>query len=61
MLLFQNDFQVHAKEIRGVQYVVFSIYEGGDLLLDHIGNLIQNAYETQELSCSIELDVSGKL
>lgn len=61
MQLFQNDFQVHAKTIRGIQYVVFSIYEDGELLCDHIGKLIQNAYETEELSCSIELDVPDKL
>ena len=34
--------------IRGVQYIVFSFYDGGKSIQDHLGRLIQNSFETAE-------------
>ena len=40
---------VHTEVIRGVQYIVFSFYDGEKPVDEHIGGLIKSAFETTEL------------
>lgn len=40
--------QMSVTTIRGVQYIVFSFYDGGKSVQDHLGRLIQNSFETAE-------------
>ncbi len=46
MILNRGTMRVNATEIRGVNYVTFSFFEGEDLVFDHIGRLIENSFET---------------
>lgn len=46
MILSKGSMRVNATEIRGVNYVTFSFFEGEDLVFDHIGKLIENSFET---------------
>ncbi|MEM1484267.1 hypothetical protein V6615_05225 [Oscillospiraceae bacterium PP1C4] len=48
MILNKDAMRVNATEIRGVNYVTFSFYEGEDLVFDHIGKLIENSFETTD-------------
>lgn len=46
MILNKSSMRVNATEIRGINYVTFSFFEGEDLVFDHIGKLIENSFET---------------
>jgi hypothetical protein len=48
MILNKGSMRVNATEIRGVNYVTFSFFEGEDLVFDHIGKLIVNSFETTD-------------
>ena len=48
MILNKDSMRVNATEIRGVNYVTFSFFEGEDLVFDHIGKLIENSFETTD-------------
>lgn len=45
MLFMKGDFNVTTKVIRGVQYVVFSIYDNGDTVYDKVGRQIERDFE----------------
>lgn len=45
MILFKNDFKVTTKTIRGVQYVVFSMYENTDTVYDKVSKQIQKDFD----------------
>lgn len=45
MFLFDNAIRAHSKTIRGVQYVVFSNYGGGETIYDRIGRMIEDSFE----------------
>lgn len=49
MILNKGSIRVNATEIRGVNYVTFSFFEGEDLVFDHIGKLIENSFETADI------------
>ncbi|WP_195283045.1 hypothetical protein [Harryflintia acetispora] len=38
--LFSGDFHVHAKTIKGVQYVTFSFFSGEQTIFDKVGEMI---------------------
>ncbi len=48
MILNKGSMRVNATEIRGVNYVTISFFEGEDLVFDHIGKLIENSFETAD-------------
>lgn len=59
MILTKGSMRVNATEIRGVNYVTFSFFEGEDLVMDHIGKLIENSFEasgTDEFTNDISVD-----
>lgn len=59
MILNKGSMRVNATEIRGVNYVTFSFFEGEDLVFDHIGKLIENSFEasgTDEFTNDISVD-----
>jgi hypothetical protein len=46
MFLFNNTVRTHSTAIRGVQYNVFSCYDGKDTIFDRIGNLIEDSFSS---------------
>ncbi len=44
MLLFNNTVRAHSTTIRGVQYDVFSCYDGNETIFDRIGSLIEDSF-----------------
>lgn len=61
MILSKGSMRVNATEIRGVNYVTFSFFEGEDLVFDHIGKLIENSFETtnaDEITSGFSVDYS---
>lgn len=44
MFLSSNSIRANCKTIRGIQYVVFSHYNGGDLIHDRIGQIIEDSF-----------------
>lgn len=48
MILEKGSMRVNMTEIRGVNYVTFSFFDGGDLVFDHIGGLIENSFATAD-------------
>ena len=40
--------QMSVTTIRGVQYIVFSFYDGDKPIQEHMGSLIQSSFETAE-------------
>lgn len=48
MFLFPGSFRANAKTIRGVNYVVFSMYEGSDLIFDKLGYLMKSALNSSQ-------------
>jgi len=45
MFLFNNGFYLKTQKIRGVNYAVCSFYDGKNDVFEHIGKLIENAFE----------------
>ena len=45
MFLFNNGFHLKTQKIRGVNYAVCSFYSGNIDVFEHIGKLIENAFE----------------
>ena len=45
MFLFDNTIRANSKTIRGVQYVVFSHYNGHEAIHDRVGSMIINSFE----------------
>ena len=45
MLYMKDDFNVTTKTIRGVQYVVFSIYDNQDTIYQKVEKQIKNSFE----------------
>ena len=50
MMLFKGSFQMHSRRIRGVRYVIVSLYANDKLVFDRIRNLIR------ESCCADEVD-----
>ena len=48
MIMMPGSSKVTSKTIRGVQYVVFSFFDGKELMLDRIESLIQRSFEASE-------------
>lgn len=48
MFLFPGSFRVNAKKIRGVNYVVFSMYDGSDLIFDKFGYLMKSTLDSTQ-------------
>lgn len=46
--LFKGDFRVNSTIIGGVQYVTFSFFDGGKLIFDKVGDLIQQSFRATE-------------
>jgi hypothetical protein len=46
--LFMGDFRANSTIIGGVQYVTFSFFDGDKLILDKVGDLIQQSFRATE-------------
>lgn len=46
MFISKNSFHMNTKKIRGVNYAVFSIYDGDTDVFEYFGKLIENSFES---------------
>lgn len=50
-----SGIDMNVTEMRGVQYIVFSFFDGEERLVDRFGTMIQNSFESSNM-----LDVTNE-